>query len=522
MHDVSGPVPARTLIRDITVIAMDDEHGSEPFTADVLVEGDRIVDVAAPSSVDALPGDTVIPGRDRLVTPGLINAHLHSWEALFRGRYDNLPLELWMLLSYPILGLDPLPERLIHLRTLMVAIESLKNGVTCVLDDVIESPGQSLGALGAVFDAYEQAGIRANCSGNICNRYFTDTIPFANELLPADVLAQVHAVAPPTTEDYLGFSREALKRFDGRAGRLRYVIAPSGPQRCTEDLLVAANELSREHDTTYHIHVLETKVQAVTGHEFYGDTLVGYLDGLGALSERSTLAHGIWLTDSDIEALAGAGASVAHNAISNQKLGAGIAPLRKLLDAGVNVALGSDGGSSSDSARMSDVIKAAALLHKITTPDYEQWPTATEVLWAATRGGARSMRLAGETGAIAPGLKADLVIYDLRTLNFTPRNDLRNHLVYCENGSSIEQVMVGGRVVVRDGACTLVDEAAVLEELRELAPEFLARHGRVEEINRVFAPSFAEIHKRCCAVSLPINRYGGAEAAWLADEQLQA
>jgi 5-methylthioadenosine/S-adenosylhomocysteine deaminase len=388
----------RTLFRNITVIAMDDEHGTDPFSADVLVEGDSVLEVASPGSVSVQAGDTVIPGGDRLLTPGLINAHLHSWEAPLRGRYDNLPLELWMLLSYPILGLEPLPERLIHLRTLMVAIESLKNGVTCVLDDVIESPGQSMGQLGAVFDAYEQAGIRANCSGNICNRPFTDTIPFANELLPPEVVQRVHASPPPSTDEYLSFSREALARFDGRAGRLRYVIAPSGPQRCTEDLLIAADQLSAEHDTTYHIHVLETKVQAVTGHEFYGDTLVGYLDRLGVLSERSTLAHGIWLTDSDIETLARTGASVAHNAISNQKLGAGIAPWRKLLDAGVNVALGSDGGSSSDSARMLDVVKAAALLHKVTTPDFEQWPTASEVLWAATRGGAASMRLAGKTG----------------------------------------------------------------------------------------------------------------------------
>ncbi|HWF54965.1 MAG TPA: amidohydrolase family protein [Solirubrobacteraceae bacterium] len=510
----------RTLLRNITVIAMDDEHGSEPFSADVLVVDDLLAEVAPPLSVAPAAGDTVINGTDRLLTPGLINAHLHSWEALLRGRYDNMPLELWMLLSYPILGLDPLPERLIHLRTLMVAIESLKNGVTCVLDDVIESPGQSLEALEAVFAAYAQSGIRANCSGNIVNRYFSDTIPFANELLPAEVIARVHANPPPTTEEYLAFSREALRRFDGREGRLRYVIAPSGPQRCTDDLLIAADELSAEHDTTYHIHVLETKVQAVTGQEFYGDTLVAYLDRLGVLSERSTLAHGIWLTDADIEMLARSGASVAHNAISNQKLGAGIAPLRKLLDAGVNVGLGSDGGSSSDSARMLDVIKAAALLHKLTTPDYTQWPSATEVLWAATRGGAASMRLAAKTGQVAPGFKADLVVFDLRTINFTPRNDLRNHLVYSENGTSIEQVMVDGRVVVRDGACTQIDEASVLAELRELAPEFLARHGKVEEINQVFAPHFAEIHRRCCGVALPINRYSGDEATWLTGDQL--
>lgn len=512
----------RMLFRGITVIAMDDERGSDPFCADVLVEGEAIAQVGAAGSIQPDSGDTVIDGRDRLLTPGLVNAHLHSWEAILRGRYDNLPLELWMLLSYPILGLDPLPERLIHLRTLMVAIESLKNGVTCVLDDVIESPGQSMEALAAVFEAYDQAGIRANCSGNIVNRYFTDTIPFANELLPPDVLAEVREHPPPTTEEYLDFSREALRQFDGRSDRLRYAIAPSGPQRCTEDLLVAAAELSAEHDTTYHIHVLETKVQAVTGREFYGDTLVGYLDSLGVLSERSTLAHGIWLTDADIETLARTGASVAHNAISNQKLGAGIAPWRKLLGAGVNVGLGSDGGSSSDSARMLDVMKAAALLHKVTTPDYTQWPTAGEVLWAATRGGAASMRLAGSTGQITPGFKADLVVFDLTTLNFTPRGDVRNHLVHCENGSSIKLVMVGGEVVVRDGVCTRIAEDAVLAELRELAPEFLARHSQAEKINRVFAPAFAEIHRRCCAQALTINRYGGDEADWLAPEQLPA
>ena len=198
------------------------------------------------------------------------------------------------------------------------------------------------------------------------------------------------------------------------------MIAPSGPQRCTDDLLVAADALSAEHDTTYHIHVLETKTQAVTGHEFYGDTLVGYLDRLGVLSERSTLAHGIWLTDSDIETLARTGASVAHNAISNQKLGAGIQPFRKLRDAGVNVGLGTDGGSSSDNARLLEVVKAAALLHKVTTPDYRQWPTAGEMLWAATRGGAASMRLAGKTGQVTAGMKADLVLWDLTTINFTP------------------------------------------------------------------------------------------------------
>ncbi len=505
----------RTLIRHTTVIAMDDAHGADPFEADVLLEDERIAAVGA--TLGPGPVDEVIDGRERLVIPGLVNAHVHSWEALFRGRYDNLPLELWMLLSYPILGLEPLSPDLIRLRTLLVGIESLKNGVTCIQDDVIESPHQSMEALEAVFAAYGETGIRASCSGNMVDRIFTDTIPYANELLPTALLERVRAVPRATADEYLAFAREALARFDDPGGRLRYVIAPSGPQRCSDELLSASAELARAHDRPLHIHVLETKTQAVTGHEFYGRTLVEHLDDLGVLGEQATLAHGIWLTQSDIERVSETGTTVAHNAISNQKLGAGVAPLRALLSAGVNVALGTDGLCSNDSARMFDVMKAAALLHKITTPDFTAWPNAAEILWAATRAGARSVRSEGEIGAVSPGHRADLVLLDLRSVNFTPRNDLRNHLVYCENGTSIERVFVDGRTVMRDGRCTDIDEDAILAEIRTLAPALLRRHEAIEEINRAFTPHFTAIHQRCCAQPLKINRYAGDERGWLDD-----
>jgi cytosine/adenosine deaminase-related metal-dependent hydrolase len=327
------------LIKGATILSVDPKRESDPFVADILIEGDVIKEIGA--NIEASSAE-VIEGKDRLVMPGLVNAHVHSWEALFKGRYDNLPLELWMLYSYPILGLSPLPEHLIYLRTMLVGVESLKSGVTCVLDDVLEMPGQSLPQLEAVFRAYEDVGIRANCSGHIINKAFTDTIPYANEVLPRELVAKVNELPPPSTDSYLSYCREAIARFHGRAGRLRYVIAPSGPQRCTDDLLVGADELSRTHGTTYHIHVLETKVQMATGREFYGKTLVRHMHDLGVLNERTTLAHAIWVTDEDIELMADAGCSIAHNAISNQKLGAGIAPLRKLLDAGVNVGLGFD------------------------------------------------------------------------------------------------------------------------------------------------------------------------------------
>lgn len=512
-----GPPPGlrarTTLIQGATVIAMDDLHGSEPFRADILIEGDRIR--AVDPTISAENVDLVIDGRHRIAIPGLVNAHTHSWEALFKGRYDNLPLELWMLLSYPIIGLHPLSARLIHLRTLLVGMESLRNGVTSVVDDVIEMPTQSSEALAAVFDAYELLGIRASCSGNIVNRRYIDTIPYVDEVIPAQLLARARERAPRTTDDYIAFSEDAIRRHHGRAGRLRYVIAPSGPQRCTDDLLLAAAEMAQRHDTALHIHVLETKVQAVTGHEFYGKTLVGYLDDLGVLGERMTLAHGIWVTDDDVRRLAGARASVVHNPISNQKLGAGIVRWRDLVDSGVNVALGSDGLCSNDSARMFDVMKSAALLHKVATPDHAAWPTATEVLWAATRGGARSARLSQDTGEISTGKKADVVLLDRRSINFTPENDLRNHLVYCENGESVREVIVNGELVVEDGACLHVDEETVLEEFRAVAEEALRSHSEIEALNEAFVPYFAEIHRRCCAMPLEVNRYSGDETTWL-------
>lgn len=503
------------LIKGATIITMDSTNGAVPFVGDLLVEEDRIKDIGENIDLTGIQPDQVIDGHDRLVMPGLVNSHLHSWEALFKGRYDNMPLELWMLYAYPILGLEPLSERLIYLRTMLVGIESLKNGVTCVLDDVIELPTTRLGALSATFKAYEELGIRANCSGHIINKPFTETIPYTDELLPAELKNAVEETPPPSTDSYLELSEEAISRFHGKAGRLRYVIAPSGPQRCTEDLLVGANELSREYETAYHIHILETKTQAVTGHEFYGKTLIRYMHDIGALSERTSIAHSVWVTDEDIELMAAADCSVAHNAISNQKLGAGIAPYRKLLDAGINVGLGTDGIASNDTPRMFDVMHAAALLHKTTSPDYTQWPSASEIIRAATIGGARNAFIHEQTGSLEPGKKADLLILNTKSLNFTPLNDIRNHIVYCENGSSIEKVMVNGEIVVDQGKLAWVDEEALLEELRSYMPEFLAHHAEIEKINRQFEPYFAEIHKRCCAQRLGINRYSSDEQTWI-------
>ena len=493
-----------TLIRGATILAMGGAGGAEPFAGDVLVEGERIAAIGP--GLTAPAGATVIDGTDRLVMPGLVNAHLHSGEALYKGRYDNLPLELWMLYAYPILGASPLGERLIYLRSMVVAIESLKSGVTCITDDIFEAPRQTLDQLGAAVQAYDDAGIRATVSGHVIDRDFLDTIPFTREHVPAALQEEVARLTPPTVADYVAFAKEAHARFHGRSGRIRFMVAPSAPQRCTPELMQAADELARGWGVPFHTHIVETKVQGVTGPTFYGRSLMRYMADLGLLHPGVAIAHSIWVTDDDIALMGEAGVSIVHNTISNQKLGAGIAPVRRLIEAGVNVALGSDGICSNDTARMFDVMHACGLVHKVTTPDYGRWLTASEVLHAGTLAGARSALLGEETGSLEVGKRADLLILDTNSVAFAPCNDLRNHLVYCENGNSIETVMVNGEVVVSGGKLTRVDERALLAELRALMPAFLAEHARVEDLNRRLEPAFAEIHRRCNGMDFGVFR----------------
>ncbi|MGV9800967.1 amidohydrolase family protein [Mycobacterium sp. NPDC003449] len=502
------------LIEGAAVLTMDGVSGATPVTRSIRVRDGEIVDVAP--TLDRQPEDLVLSGRDRLVVPGYVNAHTHSWEALFRARLDNLPLEHWMLLSYPVLGLAPLSPDLIRLRSQLVAIESLRNGVTTLVDDVLEIPGQTADQLAAVFESYRDIGIRANISGHVVDKPFVDTFPFLADTLDPEHASALDALAVVDTDEYLSYAAESADRYaDYAGGRLRFMVGPSAPQRCTPELLIGVDALARRHDLEFHVHVLETRTQAITATEFYGKTMVEYLHALGVLGEHVTMAHGIWLTDSDIEVLADTGASVSHNPISNLKLGSGIAPWRKYLDARVNLGIGTDGMSSSDNARMSEAVKAAALLHKVTGPDYRSWPTAAEVLTAGTLGGARSARLGNKVGSIEIGKRADLVVYNMNSLAFTPRNNPELHLVYSENGSSIDTVMVDGQIVLADGKITTIDERAVLDELQARGPELRQWQGELERLNRALLPAFDRQYAKGMGQPAAAERFSGRGEYWV-------
>ena len=498
-----------TLIRNATLLSM--EADAEPVAGDILIEGDSISAIGP--GLRAPDGAEIIDGTGKLVMPGLVNAHMHSSETFFKGRYQHMPLEIWMLYAYPLLMKGPIPPRLLYLRSLLTAMESLKAGVTTMVDDFFDPPGFDAERLGLVFDAYSDAGLRANVSHVVIDRHVFDTMPWLRDLVPAELQAEVGGPDIPVG-DYLDYCRGIFDSQHGRDGRLGFMIAASAPQRCTPEMLQGCMELALARGVPFHTHILETKTQAVTGAEFYGVSLIRYMADLGLLTPNTTIAHSVWVSDADMALMGEADVSVAHNAVSNLKLGSGVAPLRRLLDAGVNVGLGTDGMCSNDTARIFDVMRAAGLLHAAAGPDYDRWVGADEVLKAATIGGARTALLQDVTGSLSVGKRADLIVIGLEGLDYTPMNRLSHHLVYCENGQGIERVMVNGEWVVEAGRLLRIDEAAIRAELAGLLPGWMAEHAELERLNARFEPYFREMYRRATAMDVGLYRWQGDAPLW--------
>lgn len=499
---------SRLLIKNAKVLSLIPGN-AKTFEGHVLVEDDIIREVYHDGDMPSVHADATIDAAGKLLMPGLVNAHCHSSENMLKGLLDNMPLELWMLYSYPPFEFGPFSPRLIYLRTLLGAIEMIRGGITTVQDDVTEWPTLSVDGMDSVMQAYLDIGMRANVAGNLSDKPFYQKLPFIEEKLTP---AMKRRLEPLQGErELLGITRELVKQWHQRDGRIQYVVAPSAPQRCTESFLLGLAELADHRDLQLHTHILETRMQRVTGSAMYGKSLIEYMANLGLLSPRLTIIHSVWVSDSDVELMGRYGVTVAHNPASNLKLGSGIMPLRKLLEAGVNVALGSDGMSSNDSQSIFESMKLTALLHKITHPDYRQWPTSEQVLSTAIQGGARSTGLEGQIGKIAPGMKADMILLDTATTAFTPWNDVLNHLVYCENGSSVDTVIVAGKVVMEHRKLTTIDERAILEELRSYEQEFAQHFNKMKMASDGLFPLVDEVYWQCVQEDVGLNRWARDE-----------
>jgi 5-methylthioadenosine/S-adenosylhomocysteine deaminase len=502
----------RTIIRNARILTFDGRD-TEFERANVLIDGALIAAVGPDAAFTPGGGDPIreIDGAGHLVMPGLVNAHFHSPVNHLKGALPGLPLEVFMLYETPSHGGAGLSPRAAYVRTMLGALEMLKNGVTAVQDDAFFVPAPSIETIDAVMQAYADCGIRATLALDQPNVAEIDKLPYLSEMLPADLRARVAAPAPMDAATLLAHYDHLIRRWHGAAdGRLRAAASCSAPQRVTPEYFAALDDLSRAHDLPFYIHMLETKLQRVLGVEkFGGRSLIRYVHDLGLLSDRMNVIHAIWIDEADMDLIAAAGSVVAHNPISNLRLGSGVMPFRALRDRGVPICLGTDEAIADDSVNMWLVAKMAGLIHNIADPDYERWPRAGEVLDCLIGGGARAMRQSATLGRIAPGHQADLILLDLDTLPFTPLNDVRRQLVYCESGSSVRITMVAGRIVVESGRVTTVDEAAIRAEARELSKSFAADRAAGDADAQAFLPYYRRMYLKAAAQDIGLQRWVG-------------
>lgn len=479
------------LLKNAKILTFDDEH-TILEQHDLLVRDRKIVKIAP--DIDE-PAEKVIDCTNKLAMPGLVNSHLHSDENMFRGLFDNLPLEPWMLYSCPPIDYGPFSPRLIYLRTMIGAMEMVKKGITTVQDDVSECPEGTVDGYNNAFQAYKDSGLKGNIALNMGDRTYMDKLPFTYECIPKEYHDQLLGHLDP--DENIELYEEMIKRWNGKDG-MKVVMSTSAPQRCKDEYLMRALDLARKYDLPMHTHILETRMQRVTGPEFYGtSSIVQHIKNLGFLTDRLTIIHGVWMDDEDMRVIGEANASVAHNPVSNLKLGSGIMPLRHMLDHKVNVVLGTDGMSSNDGYSIFETMKFAALLQKVMDPDYRTWKSARDIMDLAIKTPVHSLRREGEIGSLEVGKDADIALINIKTEAFTPLNNIYNHLVYCEDGSDVETVISAGNILMENRKLLNVDEDAMIEELQAMTGEFQERFVKTVKENDKLMPGVDKIYWRC-------------------------
>jgi 5-methylthioadenosine/S-adenosylhomocysteine deaminase len=433
------------------------------------VQDISIVDGAIVAIGDVPASDT--PSLDAgglLALPGFVNAHHHSYDALARGLLENMPFDVWALHSQPAY-LGPRSRKELRARTLMTALDCLRGGITTVQDMCSLVPFDE-GTLDTILAAYEESGIRVVLSAAVRDVSALDIGPFLQDL-PPDSLTHIAGSAPPATEQ-LAFVRAQLSRRPAD-GLFSWALSPSGPQRCTDELLDGIAALSADFGLPVFTHAYETKVQTARARDLYatsGGSMVRHLAQHGLLNERMNLVHAVWIGLSELDEVAAAGARVVHNPMSNLKLKSGIAPIARARAAGVEVTLGCDNCTCGDVQNMFEAMKLYCLLAAGTDP----MPTsvdAVDALRAATSAGAAAVGR-DDLGALRPGMRADIVLVDLADWAYQPFNSAARQVVYGETGRGLRHVLVDGRIVVRDGVVTTVDETALRAEIAELMPAF--------------------------------------------------
>jgi cytosine/adenosine deaminase-related metal-dependent hydrolase len=473
--------------------------------ADILIEGDTIRELGPPGCA-APEGATEISAARRLLHPGLVNAHTHGIGNFAKGMGDRWTLELLLTAGPWIVGNRSVEDG--YLSTQLGAVEMVLKGCTACYDLSFEWPLPTSDGLAQAARAYADVGMRAVVAPMVADRSFYEAIPGLLEALPPPLQQGVAELRPPPAEATLSAIRTALRDWSLDRDRVRPAVAPTIPHHCSDAFILGCAALAQEFDVGLHSHVAESKVQAVTSIRVYGQTQTAHLAALGVLGPHFTVAHGVWLDESDMARLGDKGASVAHNPGSNMRLGSGLADARAMLQQRVNLGIGTDGANCSDNQNMYEAMRLASLVSKVQGPDWRRWLTTREAALAATEGSARALGFAGKIGRIAPGYKADIVMLDLDHPNWLPLNDPVNQLVHCEDGTAVASVMIGGRLVVDSRRVTTVDLDRLRDRVAAARERLAAANAENRRLYEALEPVVGSHCPGLARAPYHVHRYG--------------
>jgi 5-methylthioadenosine/S-adenosylhomocysteine deaminase len=338
--------------------------------------------------------------------------------------------------------------------------------------------------------------MRAVIAPMIADRTIYQALPGLLDVLPEELRSHYAGLAAAPTAKTFEVCRKILADWDFDRRYIRPALGPTIPLHCSDAFLVECANLSLEHGVRLQTHLAESRAQAAIGQTRYGRSLVEHLETLGFLSDRLSVAHAIWLDREDIKRLSARGVKVAHNPSSNLRLGSGVAPVHEMLHEGVVVGIGTDASNTSDGQNMFEAIRLASYLSRIEGFAVEEWISASEALSMATEGSASVLGFE-KIGRLAAGYEADIVFLRLESPHFVPLRSPLVQMAFGENGASVDKVMIGGRIVFRDGKLLTIDEAAL--------------RGRAEEAARRLDASNAETFVSLAAVSRLVGTFCAAQ-----------
>ena len=401
----------------------------EIIAGDIGIENGRILFCGVtPANWTA---DETIDCREKLITPGLVNAHTHAAMTLFRSYADDMALMDWLQKKIWPAEANLTAEDVYWGSQLAIA-EMLASGTTAFADMYF--------FMDQVAQACVETGMRASLSRGLI------------------------AVDGPGQEERFAENEQLFKDFHGAAdGRITVMLGPHAPYtcppRCMEKVVAIAHRIGAE----IHVHLSETKDEVEKCQRIYDKSPVALLDDLGVFDCGTLAAHCVWVSEQDIRILAEKKVRVVHNPSSNLKLASGAAPVSAMLEAGVTVALGTDGATSNNKLDMLEEIRLASFLQKLDRMDPTALPSR-QVLQMAHQGGAAAIGQGDVLGRIEPGYKADLTIYNTTAPHWCPQHDLASILTYAAASADVSHTLVDGRVLYRNGEFTTIDIAKVKAE----------------------------------------------------------